>query len=319
MALVDRVIHRLKLRDLRLLQAVVQWKSMAKAAAHLNLTQPAVSKAIAELEHTLGVRLLDRGRQGIEPTAHGEALIRRGVAIFDELRQGVGEIEYLSDPMAGEVRIAASIPMAAGILPAIVGRFSRRFPRISIHAREVPVGSLQFHSPPYRELRERAVDLVLGPIVGLSAVEDLHIEYLFGDPAIVATGSQNRWIRRRSVALQDLADEPWCLPPPDSAAGLRCVEAFRANGMDVPKRNITCISVLLQLGLMTSQRFFTIFPGSLMRFGANRFLIKGLPIKLAVQPLPIGIVTLKDRTVSRAAQLFIQSARDVAKPLANAE
>src|SRR5918999_6602909 len=95
MALIDRVAHRLKLRDLRLLDAVVQWKSMAKAAAHLNLTQPAVSKAISELEHTLGVRLVDRSRQGVEPTAHGQALIKRGIVIFDELRQGVSEFESL--------------------------------------------------------------------------------------------------------------------------------------------------------------------------------------------------------------------------------
>src|SRR6266436_1006240 len=178
MALTDRVARRLKLRDLRLLQAVVKWRSMAKAAAHLNLTQPAVSKAIGELEYTLGVRLLDRSRQGIEPTAHGRALIRRGIAIFDELRQGVSEIEHLSDPTAGEVRVAASIVMAAGILPVIVNRLSRRFPRISILAREVPIGSLQFHERPYRELRERAVDLVLGQIAPPSA-EDLEIETLF--------------------------------------------------------------------------------------------------------------------------------------------
>src|SRR5262249_54495939 len=106
MQLVDRVSQRLKLRDLRLLDAVVRWKSMAKAATQLNVTQPAVSKAIAEMEHTLGVRLLDRSRQGIEPTPYGRALLKRGAAIFDELRQGVREIEFLSDPAAGEVRIS---------------------------------------------------------------------------------------------------------------------------------------------------------------------------------------------------------------------
>jgi DNA-binding transcriptional LysR family regulator len=315
MALVDRVIHRLKLRDLRLLEAVVRWRSMAKAAAHLNLTQPAVSKAISELEHTLGVRLLDRSRQGIEPTVQGEALIRRGIAICDELRQGVSEIEYLSDPTAGEVRVAASIPMAAGILPVIVGRLSKQHPRISIHAREVPLGSLQFQTPPYRELRDRSVDLVLGPIMRSLADDDLETDYLFGDPAIVSTGKQNRWTRRRSITLQDLADERWCLPPPDSVAGLRCVEAFRSHGLDVPKRNITTISVHLQLGLLATQRYFTIFPGSLMRYSADRFALKRLPIRLDVQPLSIGIVTLKDRTISPAAQLFIETARAVARQL----
>ena len=71
----DRVLRRLKLSDLRLLQAVVQFGGMGKAAAHLNISQPAVSKAVATLEHTLGVRLLDRGPQGIAATRYGEALL----------------------------------------------------------------------------------------------------------------------------------------------------------------------------------------------------------------------------------------------------
>jgi DNA-binding transcriptional LysR family regulator len=179
MAMIDRVSHRLKLRDLRLLQAVVQWKSMAKAATHLNLTQPAVSKAIGELEHTLGVKLLDRNREGIEPTAHGLVLLKRGVVMFDELRQGISEIEYLSVPTAGAVRLAAAVTIAAGILPIITDRMSRQYPRISLHAKEVPVGALQFHARPYPDLRERAVDLVLAPIVGDDTAADLDVEPLF--------------------------------------------------------------------------------------------------------------------------------------------
>jgi DNA-binding transcriptional LysR family regulator len=313
---IERVAHRLKLRDLRLFDAVVRSKSMARAAAHLNLTQPAVSRAISALEHTLGVRLLDRSRHGIEPTAHGQALIKRGIVIFDELRQGVSEFESLSDPSTGEVRVAASVMMAAGMLPVIVERISRRFPRISIIAQEAPIGLLQLHALPYRELRERAVDLVLGPIVGPPAAEDLDIENLFGDPLVVATGEQNRWVGRRAVTLKHLIDERWSLPPPDSAAGLRCVEAFRAHGMDMPNRSVTTLSVHLQIGLLATQQYFTMCPGSLMRFSADRFSMKGLPIRLAVRPMPVGIVTLKNRTLSPAAQLFIQTAREVAKPLA---
>jgi DNA-binding transcriptional LysR family regulator len=319
MTSIERVAHRLKLRDLRLFDAVVQSKSMARAAAHLNLTQPAVSRAISELERTLGVRLLDRSRQGVEPTAHGEALIKRGMVIFDELRQGVSEFESLSDPTTGEVRVAASVMMAAGILPVIVDRISRRFPRISILAREAPIGLLQLHALPYRDLRERTVDLVLGPIVGPPAAEDLDIEILFGDPLIVATGAHNRWVGRRGVTLRQLSDEQWCLPPPDTAAGLRCLEAFRAHGVDLPKRTVTALSVHVQLGLLAKQRYFTMCPGSLMRFNsANRFSMKELPIKLAASRMPVGTVILKNRTLSPAAQLFIQTAREVAKPLAKA-
>lgn len=288
---------------------------MAKAAAHLNLTQPAVSKAISELERTLGVRLIDRSRQGIEPTDHGRALIKRGIAIFDELRQGVNELESLSDPAVGEVRVAASVPMAAGLLPVIIGRFSRQYPRITIYAREVLIGALESETPPYRDLYERTVDLVLGPVIRRNVRPDLNVEVLFDDPAVVACGKQNGWARRRAMSLLELADEPWCLPPSDSIAGRRCVEIFRASGMDVPRRNVTSASVHLQLGLLTTQRYLTIFPGSLMHFSARRFGLKRLPINLAARPLAIGILTLKDRTRTRATQLFMQVAQEVAQQL----
>jgi DNA-binding transcriptional LysR family regulator len=125
---IDRVGRRLKLRDLHILLAVVQSRSMAKAASELAISQPAVSKAIADMEHALGLRLLDRTRQGIEPTMYGRALIRRGLAVFDELRQGVKELEFLADPTAGELRIGSQESIAAGLLPAIIDRFSRQYP-----------------------------------------------------------------------------------------------------------------------------------------------------------------------------------------------
>src|SRR5205807_2842567 len=105
---VDRVGNRLKLRDLHILLTVVQRGSMAKAAAELAISQPAVSKAIADMEHTLGLRLLDRGRNGIEPTAYGRALVQRGLAIFDELKQGVEELEFLADPTKGKLSIGST-------------------------------------------------------------------------------------------------------------------------------------------------------------------------------------------------------------------
>src|SRR5262245_7258441 len=121
-SLIDRVSHRLKLRDLRLLDSVVRTKSMARAAAQLNLTQPAASNAVSELEHVLVVRLLERSRRGLEPPRPGRALRARGGAIVDELREGVSESEFLADPQAGEVRIAASEPITAGLLPIIIDR-----------------------------------------------------------------------------------------------------------------------------------------------------------------------------------------------------
>ena len=80
----SRIGRRLKLRDLHILSAVVQWGSMAKAAVHLSMTQPAVSDAIANLEDTLRVRLLDRSSRGVEPTIYASALLKRGLVVFDD-------------------------------------------------------------------------------------------------------------------------------------------------------------------------------------------------------------------------------------------
>src|SRR5271170_3836498 len=108
-----RIGRRLRLRDLHVLLMAVQCGSMAKAARRLCVSQPAISKAIADLEHTLGVRLLDRGPQGIEPTVYGSVLVRRGLAVFDELHQAVGEIEFIANRTVGEVRIGCNESLSA--------------------------------------------------------------------------------------------------------------------------------------------------------------------------------------------------------------
>jgi DNA-binding transcriptional LysR family regulator len=319
MDLIDRVTQRLKLRDLRLLDTVVRSKSMARAAAQLHLTQPAVSKGILELEHTLGVRLVERGRRGIEPTPHGLALLKSGVAIFDDLRQGVREIQHLCDPNAGEVRISSTDPIIAGLLPIVVARMSQRYPRVSIFVRSTPIAILHQHSPLYLDLREREVDLVLGPLVGGASGDDLKAEFLFDEPLHVAACISNPFARRRAVSLSDLLDEPWCLPPLDSLVGARCVESFRAFGLALPQRLVLAQSTQLQIGLLSMQRHFTMFPRSLLHFSGKRFGIKALAINLPVEPRRIGIVTLKNRSVAPAVKALIDMIREVTKSLPKAK
>jgi DNA-binding transcriptional LysR family regulator len=318
MDLIDRVAQRLKLRDLRLLDVVVRSKSIVRAAAQLNLTQPAVSKALGELEHMIGVRLVDRSRQGIEPTPYGRALLKSGVAIFDDLRQGVREIEFLSDPASGDVRISATEPIAAGALPVVVARLTRQYPRISIYATQLPIAVLEHRTPQYRDLRERNVDLVIGPIVKGFAEDDLEAELLFEERPLVVASERSKWARRRKLDLSELMNEQWCMAPPETLVGSRCVEAFRACGLDVPKRTVLATSIQLYNGLLATKDFLSMLPDSLVHFSGKRFGIRALPIELAVPPRRIGIVTLRNRTISTAARMFIQTAREVTRPLAKA-
>src|SRR4051812_32318294 len=97
--------RRLRLRDLHVFFTVVQHGSMAKAAVELGVSQPSISELIADLEGFLGVRLLDRSSRGVEPTVYGETLLSRGQAAFDELRQGIRDIEFLADPNSGEISL----------------------------------------------------------------------------------------------------------------------------------------------------------------------------------------------------------------------
>lgn len=306
----DRVAHRLKLRDLRLLDAVVRSRSMAKAAIEFNISQPAVSKAIAEMERVLGVRLVDRSRQGVEPTEYGRALLDCGVAVLDDLRQGVKKINFLADPTAGEVRIGCHPFIAPSFVTAVIDRISQRYPSVVFHLAIAEVGAL------YHELSERNVDLLITRRWGPIADEDerLDFEFLFDESFVVVAGVQNPWVRRRKVALAELVNEAWVLPPPESGFGAAAKEAFRSCGLDYPRTTVVALPQEVRVSLLATGHFLTIFPVSILRFPTERTELKILPVELPMAPVPNGIVTLKNRMLSPVARLFIEHARDLAKP-----
>src|SRR5437762_8337205 len=115
----SQIGRRLRLRDLHVFSTVVQRGSMAKAAQHLGVFQPAVSEVMADLEHALGVRLLDRSTQGVEPTMYGNALLKRSIVVFDELKQSIRDIEFLADPTTGEIKIACPPAIAFTVIPHV--------------------------------------------------------------------------------------------------------------------------------------------------------------------------------------------------------
>jgi DNA-binding transcriptional LysR family regulator len=309
MQLSDRIGRRMKLQDLHVLMTVVQSGSMGKAAERLNTSQPNISRSITELEQALGVRLLDRRPQGVEPTAYGRALLDCGVAVFDDLRQGVKNIEFLADPEAGEVRIGCTPFWAASLVSAIVDRLSRRYPRIVFHLLTAETHALR------RELSERNVDFLVAQRHRPFTSKELGFEILYDDSYVIAAGTQNPWVRRRTVELADLMNESWVLPPPESQLGSAIMEAFRASGLDYPRTTVFTGPAEVRISLLATGRFLTIFSTSALRFSTRRVELKVLPVELPLARVPVGIVILKDRTLSPVAQLFIDNAREVAKPL----
>ena len=224
MELADRIERRLKLHDLRVLMTVVQAGSMGKAAKQLGTSQPAISRAISDLEHMLGVPLLDRDSRGVEATTFGRLVISRGVTVFDELRQTVSDIEFLSDPAAGEVRIATSIAAAVSFVSAIIDRLSKQYARLSFDVLSTDNITAR------RALEERRVDLTIGHLIEPVA-DSMNTEILFHEPHVVLTGSRSPLLRRRNLRLKDLINERWMLPPTDSPFESVVLEAFRAEGI----------------------------------------------------------------------------------------
>jgi DNA-binding transcriptional LysR family regulator len=310
MQLSDRSGSRMKLQDLHVFMTVVQAGSMGKAAQILNTTQPNISRSIGELEHALGVRLLDRHRQGIEPTEYGRALLDCGVAVFDDLRQGMRNIAFLADPTAGELRIGTTTFLAASFVSALVDRLSRRYPRIVFHLVTGYTETL------HRELAERNVDLLIIRGSGPIADPRYDFEFLFDDSYVVAAGAQNQWVRRRRIEIAELVNELWVLPPPDSVIGSIVMDAFRASGLDYPRVSVVTDCPHMRISLLATGRFVTIFPASAFRFLTKGSELKILPVELPMARRPNGIVTLKNRAISPVAQIFIDCAREVAKPLA---
>ena len=306
----DRIARRINLHDLQVLMAVVQAGSMNKAAVVLNMSQPTVSRSIAELERAVGVRLLDRNAQGAEPTANGRALLDGGTAVFDDLRQAVKNIEFLADPAAGEVRIGCNPLLAATFVSAVVDRLTRRYPRVVSHlATAAQVETL------YRELNDRNLDLLIRRRFGPVADERHEFEFLFDDSSFyVVAGAQSPWVRRRKIALAELVNESWVLPPPDGRTGSHAMDAFRANGLAYPRTTVITGDAHLRISLLTTGHFLTILSASVLRFPNRLPEVKVLPVELPTARVSVGITTLKNRTLNPVARLFMEHARDVAKP-----
>jgi DNA-binding transcriptional LysR family regulator len=204
----ELISQRLKLQHLNVLMAVAQWASMAKAAKHLGVSQPVVSKVIADLEDLLEVRLFERSPQGVEPTLYGRALIKRSIALFDDLKTSVDEIEFLADPSAGELRIGSTEPLFAGLVTAVIERVWEQHPRIAFRVVQADGATLI-----NRDLPERRIELAVIPLLAPSVREDLDVTVLYRDSLHVVAGLKSPWARRRKITLADLSAEPWCAPP----------------------------------------------------------------------------------------------------------
>jgi DNA-binding transcriptional LysR family regulator len=307
----SQIGRRLRLRDLHVFSIVVRAGSMGKAAQELGVSQPAVSEVIANLEHALGVRLLDRTPRGIEVTAHGAALERRVLAAFDELKQGIKDIEFLSDPTVGEVRIGCPESISAAILQPVCETFIRQYPRIVLDVDTV--NTLSFA----QKLRSRNLDIVLArggwPLEDAHLVTDFDVETLYDDELVIAAGKNSSWAGRRKIDIAELRGERWILTSADRWNYQVIATAFQIRGVEMPQISMKTISVHLRAHMVATGKFIATFPRSVVDLYADRLGMKVLPVDLPNSNWPVKIATLRNRMLSSVVERFIACARDTAR------
>ncbi len=304
----DTIARRVTLRELRLLLAVARSGSILKAANEIGLTQPALSKCMAELEGTLGVRLFDRTNRGVNPTPHGEILLRRASGVFDELRQAVDELAFMTDGSRGELRIGGTPTMCAGILPRAVVSVLGQRPGFRFQVAELELEKLA------GEVRIRSLDFGIGREPSTDDGDALSFKRLFDDRLFVVAGAQHPLAARQSVTLDDAALHQWVLPAIEGSMIGQLRNEFRRHKLDLPQPLVRTMSVLVRYELIATNHFLTVMYGSVLRFGNVPRFLRVLPIDLPAG-VPVGTFHLKNRTLAPSAILFMQTTEELVRPM----
>lgn len=300
--------RRLNLRQLQIFLGVAEAGSMAKAARILAISQPAVSRAISELEQVLGVALLDRQAQGVVPTKYGQVLITRGRAVFDELKHGVEDIRWLAEPGLGELTIGATPTSAEGLVSLVIDSLARQHPTAAFQV--LTEGALAQQDM----LRQRRIELGIARMSALPTEADMEVEVLLEEPLAVVVGLENPLARRRKIGLGELLGEPWTWTTPGTIFDRLVVDAFKASGLEPPTPSVRTNSGSLRIRLAAQGRFLAVVPAAILRFRDQQTMIKTLPVELPGTGGKISILTLRNRTLSPLAALFISAARQLARP-----
>lgn len=218
----------MEIRPIGYFLAVVEAGSMTAAAKKLELTQPALTKAIRRLEDEAGTALFERGARGVVLTASGQSFLRHARTVHSTMAHASNELEALHQGRAGMVRIGAGQSWLIEILPEIIHTFRRGFPDVRLHIRGGLDGQLR------DALRETPLDFLLTAISEAGEEPDLFCTSLLIDDYQVIAGSRHPLRKKSVVRLQDLLDYPWILPGPTAYMTLRLETMFRAAGLPPP-------------------------------------------------------------------------------------
>jgi DNA-binding transcriptional LysR family regulator len=305
-SLIQRLPRHLKLGELRVFVAVLEHRSFRKAAAALHLTQPAVTKAIASLEETLGFRLFDRIANGVELTVHGAAFAPRAAAVFDELRRAAQELTLIEKGASGTLRVGI-VPMPAiPFLPVALGRLADANPGVLatvIEARE---------SELLDRLRKRDVEVAILRMALVDPPEDLRVERLFDERLCVVASREHPLAGRASLDWAELLRQRWVMPPADCYFFEHVQRTLDRLGLQMPAHTVEAFSIHIQFGLVLHAGLLSFGMRSQASFAPGKEFLVRLNVDLPVDGTQVAAVLLRSHEPSPLARMLIAQIRELA-------
>lgn len=303
----DRFIRsRLKTRHLVLLKELGRHRSILRAAEAAQLTQPAASKLLSELEETLGVSLFERLPRGVVPTWYGEVMIRRASAALAEMSLAHQEVMELLSGMTGRVSVGTVLTPATSLLPRAVHLLKARHERLHVSI-EVDASKALVE-----RLRAGSLDIVVGRILDASAAQELAFEPLAEEPHRFIVRAGHPLCGRESLGVKELAGQSWILPPAGSILRDRLTAMFVSHGLDMPARTVETAALPVALALLQGGDMVAALPEEVVRSQLGAGALAVLPLDAGLKLDAYGIVTRRQHVLSPGAQALLEVLRELA-------
>ena len=307
MAQIDRVLRsNLKLRHLQMLVALDQFRHLGRAAEFLSITQPAVSKTLAEIESMFGLPLFERSTRGTEPTAAGASVVRFARSVLAGFDRTRDEIAAEASGAIGRTSVGAMVAATPVLLAPAVERLKARSSRTTVLIDE---GDLTRLLP---KLRLGELDLFVGRLEPGYASPDLETEALYDDPMAAVVHPGHALAGQRKVQWAHIAAQPCVMPPPWASLRVKLEQQFFAEGLRPPADIVESASFLAQITFLQRRGAVAFMARSVAAHFAQQGMVAVLDVPVPVDLPPVGLITLRGQRMTPVTGLLVECLRDVA-------
>jgi DNA-binding transcriptional LysR family regulator len=306
------ITRKFRLRHVELIAEVYDSRSVLKASRRLNLSQPTVTKALQDVERTLGVALFTRTNRGLEPTPYGEIFARHAKIVLAQLRHAAEELENLRAGYSGKVTVGTLLAASASILPDAIALLKKERPGVAI---SVVVGTYDILVP---SLMVGDLDMVLGRMPEQGRSRALVYEEFYAEPICLVVRQGHPLSRKRRLTLRELVNEAWLLPMPETTLRRQIERAFLDASAPLPRNVIESISILTNRVLLRKSDCIGVMPYHVALDDVEQKLLSILPVKLKSIESPVGAILRAPGNLPPAASALLEclriAARDVPTP-----